>query len=92
MQTKDYNRDEEKSGPVLTWTHYMSVERRKSIGLGEETRIMSSFDIVVMVLAGVVSAATVVLFLCHVKPPVGTINKMNNSKIFLTILCYLNVL
>ena len=39
------------------------------------TRIMSSLDIVVVVLAGVVSVVTVVLFLCHVKPPVGSRHK-----------------
>ena len=35
------------------------------------TSIISNLDIVVVVLAGVVSVAAVVLFLCHVKPPVG---------------------
>ena len=41
------------------------------------TRIMSSLDIVVLVLAGVVLVAAITLLLGHVKPPVG-ISSLNS--------------
>ena len=45
MKHTDYRqdvRDEEKSGPVLTWTHNMSAERRKRNVLGEESLLFTS--------------------------------------------------